>query len=121
MLTSAGISAKTALRMNHPEGNRMDPWQRLLQSVLPHLTTKRVGRLTGKSHRVAQKWHSGEMTVPPEVVEEVTRQQKILADSQLSSRLESVISDALATDLNPEIIASHLADQYRRVTGLEIE
>lgn len=120
MLTAALISSKHADRMNHREGG-MDPWQRLLQSVLPHLTTKRVGRLTGKSHRVAQKWHSGEMTVPPEVVEEVTRQQKILADSQLSSKLEAVISGALATDLNREIIASHLAAEYKRVTGLEIE
>ena len=99
----------------------MDPWQRLLQSVLPHLNTKRVGRLTGKSHRVAQKWHSGEMTVPPEVLQEVTRQHKILMNSQLSAKLDAVISDALATELNREIIASHLAAQYKRVTGLEIE
>lgn len=96
-------------------------WQRILRQVLPHLSTSRIARLTRKSPRVVQKWHTGEMKVPLETFGYVVNQKSSLEYVQLGQKLTAVIDEALSTDLNREIIASHLAAEYKRVTGTEIE
>lgn len=98
-----------------------EAWQKLLRSVLPHLTSRRVGRLTDKSHRVAQKWFSGEMTVPLGVLGDVTRYRETLEYSGFTQKLDDVIAEAVRQGVHPEIIASHLAHHYKNVTGIEIE
>lgn len=123
MLTLPLISSKATPQVNQHLGDFDvdEGWQRLLQAVLPHLTSRRVGRLTGKSHRVAQKWFSGEMDIPLSVLNDVGKQAALLREDDFPQRLDAVISDALTTELHKEVIASHLAAQYKRVTGLEIE
>lgn len=98
-----------------------DPWQALLHGVLPHLTTRRIGRLTGKSHRVVQKWATGEMTVPDDVQSAVEQQAVLLSSSSLAADLKAAVDKATAAGIHPEIIGSHLAAEYVRTTGLEIE
>ncbi len=93
----------------------------LLQSVLPEMTSRRIGRLTGKSHRVAQKWLSDEMPVPDDVFHQVEAQAELLKNSSFPADLDAAIAKATAAGLHPEIIASHLAAQYKKVTGIEIE
>ncbi len=122
MLTRAHRSAKTNPRLNHLGVSHMaDAWQTLLHSVLPHLTTRRVGRLTDKSHRVVQKWYSGDMTVPPDVIDDVQHQADLLAKTTLPADLKAVVDKAQRAGIHPEIIGSHLAAEYLRVTGVEIE
>lgn len=93
----------------------------LLQSILPHMTSRRVGRLTDKSPRVAQKWFSGDMPVPEDVQDHIEDQAKILAGSTFAADLKAVVDRATAAGIHTEVIASHLAVEYRRVTGIEIE
>jgi hypothetical protein len=122
MLTSAATSAKTSPRRIVSGGNHMaDAWQTLLHSVLPHLTTRRVGRLTDKSHRVVQKWYSGDMTIPDTVMHGVQDQAHLLEKTAFAADLKMIVDKAQKAGIHPEIIGSHLAAEYLRVTDHEIE
>jgi hypothetical protein len=122
MLTAAPISRKPCPRRINPEGEPVDLYIKLLlQAVLPEMTSRRIGRLTGKSHRVAQKWLSGEMEIPEDVHDAVEAQAELLKNSTFPADLNAAITKAKAEGLHSEIIASHLAAKYKEVTGLEIE
>jgi hypothetical protein len=122
MLTAPTISRKPVPRIDSPGNGDVDLLiKALLRSVLPEMTSRRIGRLTGKSHRVAQKWLSSEMPVPDDVFHQVELQAELLKSSTFPADLEAAIAKALGQGLHSEIIASHLAAKYKEVTGLEIE
>jgi hypothetical protein len=83
-----------------------DAWQTLLHSVLPHLTTRRVGRLTDKSHRVVQKWYSGDMTIPDTVMHGVQDQAHLLEKTAFAADLKMIVDKAQKAGIHPEIIGA---------------
>lgn len=98
----------------------------LLQSVLPHMTSRRIARLTGKSQRVVQKWLSGEDAITLGSFGIAMEQRKALKDTDFAARLHALIEECKdggggQAGLHSEVIGSHLAAEYTRVTGIPLE
>jgi len=98
----------------------------MLQSVLPHMTSRRIARLTGKSQRVIQKWLAGTETISLGTFDVVMGQRATLVETDFANRLRALIDEVqegggAARGLHSEVIASHLAAEYERVTGITLE
>lgn len=128
MLTSPILSSTTGPRGIIMRAYDMTKEQiiELLQSILPHMTSRRVARLTGKNQRTIQKWLQGEENMGLSAFDVAVNQRQALSDTDFAARLRALIDDCQKggggpVGLHPEVIGSHLAAEYERVTGLTLE
>ena len=109
-------------RRRYPRDMRSisSPFSRLAQLVLPEQTSSRLPRLFGLEQRTAQRWMSGEMLPIEGAVEQLERQQGLLAAENPEQALDQLIERWRAAGLADEVIGSVLSVAYEKLLARRI-
>lgn len=90
-------------------------------AVLPTGASGRLARALEVNQRLAQRWLKGEMPPTSQATEFVETQYSLVDRLLPAAAIERLVEGWIAAGLDREVIASHLAAIYERVTNRQIE
>lgn len=90
-------------------------------AVLPTGTSGRLARALEVNQRLAQRWLKGEMPPTSRATEFVEAQYSLVERLLPGEAIEQLVEGWLGAGLDREVLASHLAGIYERVTNRQIE
>ena len=97
-----------------------NPFAALAREVLPEQTSGRLARMFDVNQRIAQRWMSGDLDPPADVVDRLERQRDLLKDHHPGVAMAQVIVKAQDAGLDTEVLGAFLSEVYEFVTKRRI-
>ena len=96
------------------------PFAALAREVLPEQTSGRLARMFDVNQRIAQRWMSGDLDAPADVVERLEQQRVLLRSDHPGIEMARVILKAQDAGLDTEVLGAFLSEVYEFVTKRKI-
>lgn len=97
------------------------PFAVLARDVLPEQTSGRLARLADVNQRIAQRWLSGDLEPPADVVSRLERQRDLLKDHHPGMQMAQLIVKAQQAGIETEVLGAFISEVYEFVTKRKIQ
>lgn len=97
------------------------PFAILARDVLPEQTSGRLARMADVNQRIAQRWLSGDLEAPADIVAMLEHQREILTSFHPGGELMKLLQTAHARGLHNEVTGSLVAGAYETLLQRRIK